>query len=290
MRITTSAICGTDLHMVRGTMPGMVEGTVLGHEAVGVVEEVGSSVRNFVPGDRVVVPSTIGCGICSFCRSGFYAQCDHANPNGPSAGTVFFGGPQPTGPLNGLQAEHARIPFAAANLVRLPDALTDDQAILLSDILPTSWFGGRLADVGPGDSVLVLGAGIVGQLAALAVKRQGAARVFIVDGIPSRLAFAQAQNVETIDFNAENPLDVIADLTRGRGVDAVIDAVGIDAQRPKDGPAGDAVAEQARQFDEEQRVAAPDARPDGDTWVPGDAPSLAQRWAVQLAAKPDGSA
>jgi threonine dehydrogenase-like Zn-dependent dehydrogenase len=108
VRITASAICGTDLHMVRGTMPGMKPGTILGHEAVGIVEEAGKSVRNFKPGDRVVVPSTIACGYCSYCRTGYQAQCDHANPNGPSAGTAFFGGPETTGPFNGLHAEHAR--------------------------------------------------------------------------------------------------------------------------------------------------------------------------------------
>src|ERR1700712_5669218 len=114
IRITRSAICGTDLHMVRGTMPG--------HEAVGVVEAVGDDVRNFTPGERVVVGSTIGCGICSYCRAGYYAQCDKANPNGPAAGTSFFGGPQPTGPYDGLQAEYARIPFAATNSCTCPTA------------------------------------------------------------------------------------------------------------------------------------------------------------------------
>jgi threonine dehydrogenase-like Zn-dependent dehydrogenase len=108
IRITRSAICGTDLHVVRGTIPDMVESTVLGHEAVGVVEETGPAVRGFSRGDRVVVTSTIGCGTCSYCRAGYYAQCDTANPNGPSAGTCFFGGPKSTGPVDGLQAEYAR--------------------------------------------------------------------------------------------------------------------------------------------------------------------------------------
>ncbi len=110
VRVTTSAICGTDLHFVRGTFSGMVPGTVLGHEAVGIVEEVGPDVRNLAPGDRVVVPSTIRCGACSYCRAGYYAQCDVANPNGPQAGTCFFGSPQATGPIDGLQAEYARVP------------------------------------------------------------------------------------------------------------------------------------------------------------------------------------
>lgn len=237
IRITRSAICGTDLHLVRGTMPGMVPGTVLGHEAVGVVEEVGPAVRGFTPGDRVVVCSTIGCGTCSYCRAGYYAQCDTANPNGPGAGTSFFGGPETTGPVDGLQAEYARIPFAMTTLVRIPDTVGDDQAILVSDIFPTAWFGARLAEVGPGDSVLVLGAGAVGQLAIASAKRQGAGRVFAVDGIASRLDLARGQNAETVDFNAEDPVAVVRELTGGIGVDRVIDAVGVDAQRPARGPA-----------------------------------------------------
>src|SRR5215470_5225987 len=117
VRLTASAICGTDLHFVRGTVSGMVPGTILGHEGVGVVEEVGGAVRNFKPGDRVVVASTIACGNCSYCRAGYYSQCDNANPNGPSAGTAFYGGPAASGPFDGLQAEYARIPFANIGMV-----------------------------------------------------------------------------------------------------------------------------------------------------------------------------
>jgi threonine dehydrogenase-like Zn-dependent dehydrogenase len=285
IRITRSAICGTDLHMVRGTMPGMQPGTVLGHEAVGVIEEVGPAVRGFSPGERVVACSTIGCGTCSYCRSGYHAQCDTANPNGPSAGTCFFGGPESTGPVDGLQAEYARIPFAMTTLVKVPDTVTDDQAILLSDIFPTAWFGARLAEVSQGDTVLVLGAGVVGQFAILSAKRQGAGRVFAVDGIPSRLDMARAQNAETVDFNAEDPVALVKELTGGIGADRVIDAVGVDAQRPVGGPAADKTAGQAEQFARERKAAAPDAAPSGDQWVPGDAPSLAAQWAVESVAK-----
>src|SRR5579883_3130403 len=117
VRITASAICGTDLHMVRGTLPGMVPGTVLGHEGVGVVEAVGTAVRDLKAGDRVVIPSTVCCGHCSYCRAGYTSQCDNANPNGKQAGTAFFGGPGTTGPINGLQAEFARVPLADATLI-----------------------------------------------------------------------------------------------------------------------------------------------------------------------------
>jgi len=137
VRITASAVCGTDLHMVRGTMPGMVPGTVLGHEGVGIVEETGKNVRNFKRGDRVVIASTIACGACAYCLCGYHAQCDKANPNGPAAGTAFFGGPKITGPFDGLQAELARVPYANVGLVKLPEEIDDDEAILMSDIFPT---------------------------------------------------------------------------------------------------------------------------------------------------------
>jgi threonine dehydrogenase-like Zn-dependent dehydrogenase len=284
IRITRSAICGTDLHMVRGTMPGMVPGTILGHEAVGVVEAVGKDVRNFTPGERVVVGSTLGCGFCSYCRAGYYAQCDRVNPNGPSAGTSFFGGPQPTGPFDGLQAEYARIPFAATNLVRIPDGMTDDQAILCSDIFPTAWFGARLAEITKGDTVLVLGAGVVGQFAIASAKRQGAGRVLVIDGNLDRLEYARTQNAEIINFNSEDPVAVVKELTGGIGVDRVIDAVGVDSERPKSGPA--AVSdEQAQAYDAEVAAVAPGANPQGNLWKPGDAPSLASQWAVEAVAK-----
>src|SRR5262249_12696578 len=153
VRLTASAICGTDLHFVRGTVPGMVPGTILGHEGVGVVEEVGGDVRNFAPGDRVVLTSTIACGACSYCRAGYQSQCDKANPNGPQAGTSFYGGPKDTGPYQGLQAELARVPFASVGMVKLPEEVNDDQAILLSDIAPTGFFGADLAEIRPGHTV-----------------------------------------------------------------------------------------------------------------------------------------
>jgi threonine dehydrogenase-like Zn-dependent dehydrogenase len=170
-------------------------------------------------------------------------------------------------------------------MVRIPDAISDDQAILLSDIFPTSWFGARLAEVSTGDSVAVFGAGVVGQFAIASAKRQGAGRVLVVDGIESRLDHARAQNAEPINFNREDPVKAIQELTRGIGVDRVIDAVGVDAQRPKSGPAAEAVAEQAERFDAEQRAAAPEAAPRDGQWVPGNAPSLVAQWAVESVAK-----
>src|SRR5690348_17145947 len=148
--LIASAICGTDLHLIRGTVSGMQAGTILGHEGVGVVEEIGREVRNLAPGDRVVIPSTIACGNCSYCRSGYYAQCDNANPNGPRAGTAFFGGPKDTGPFHGLQAEKARIPFAHVGAIKLPDEVDDDDAIMLSDIVPTGYMAADNAHIRPG--------------------------------------------------------------------------------------------------------------------------------------------
>jgi threonine dehydrogenase-like Zn-dependent dehydrogenase len=285
VRVTTTAICGTDLHFVRGTMSGMIPGTILGHEAIGIVEEVGRDVRNLAPGDRVVVPSTIGCGVCRYCRRGEYSQCDVANPNGPQAGPCFFGGPKTTGPVQGLQAEYARIPFAHTGPVKLPEAMSDDDAILLSDIFPTSWFGARLAGVSPGDTVAVFGAGIVGQLAMASAVLQGAGRVFAVDEIPTRLELARMQGAEPINFAEEDPVATIRALTNGIGVDRVIDAVGVDANRPHTGPAAEASAAEAQQFARQRSMVAPRTNPHDGNWEPGDAPGQADEWAVQAVAK-----
>lgn len=283
VRITRSAICGTDLHMVRGTMAGMKPGTVLGHEAVGVVEEVGSRVRNLNHGDRVVVPSTIGCGQCSYCRDAYYAQCDVANPNGKLAGTAFFGGPESTGPFAGLQSEYARIPYAAVGLVKLPEEVSDDDAILLSDVMPTGFFGADLADIEKGKSVAVFGCGAVGQFAIMAAKHMGAGRVFAVDEHASRLQMARAQGAEAIDFNADDPVETIRELTFGAGADRVIDAVGVDASPPSSGPA--ASGDQAQQQQSALKAVAPETHPDGSVWRPGGAPSQALEWAVSAVAK-----
>jgi threonine dehydrogenase-like Zn-dependent dehydrogenase len=284
VHITRSAICGTDLHFIRGTMAGMKEGSILGHEAVGVVTEIGDAVRGFSVGDRVVINSTISCGACRYCRMGKTSQCDVANPNGAQAGSTVFGGPEAAGPIDGLQAEFVRVPWAQNSMHLLPDTVSDDQAILLSDIFPTGWFGAQLAGVTRGDIVVVLGAGIVGQFAAASAFKQGAGRVIIVDGIQDRLDQARTLNCETVNFNTEDPVQAVLDLTNGIGADCVIDAVGVDAQRPKKGPAA-VSSDDAEKFDAEVKQVAPDANPQGDLWVPGDGPSQAARWAVEMVAK-----
>ncbi|WP_220815104.1 zinc-dependent alcohol dehydrogenase [Pseudomonas paralcaligenes] len=276
VRITASAICGTDLHFVRGTVSGMAKGTILGHEGVGIVEALGEDVRNLQVGDRVVIPSTIACGNCAYCRAGYYAQCDDANPNGKQAGTAFFGGPSASGPFHGLQAEKARIPFAHVGLVRLPSEISDDQAILLSDIFPTGYFGAEMAEITPGDTVAVFGCGPVGQFAIASAKLLGAARVFAIDHLEDRLRMARQQGAEVIDFDREDPVQTLRRLTNGIGVDRAIDAVGVDAECPCH-----AAAPQVGAFREEMAEVAPNTHPDGANWHPGKAPSQALQWAVE---------
>ena len=285
IRLTKSAICGTDLHMIRGTFTGMKPGTILGHEGIGIVEEVGSNVRNLKKGDRIVIPSTIACGYCSYCRSGYQAQCDNANPNGKTAGTAFFGGPENTGPFNGLQAEYARIPYANAGLVKLPEEVSDDQAIMISDIFPTGYFGADIAEIEPGDTVAVFGCGPVGLFAIASAKLMGAGRIIAIDTISSRLEMAREQGAEIINFNAEDPVEMIRELTGGIGVDRAIDAVGVDANAPENGPAAEKAQKQAQQFQQEVKQIAPETNPQGGNWHPGNAPSQALEWAVQGLAK-----
>jgi len=274
--LTASAICGTDLHMIRGTMSGMEKGTILGHEGVGIVEEIGRKVRNLSLGDRVVIPSTIGCGNCSYCRAGYFSQCDNANPKGE--GTAFFGGPKESGSFDGLQAEKARIPFANVGLVKLPDEVDDDQAILLSDIVPTGYMAAENAQIKPGNTIAVFGLGPVGQFCVACAKLFDLGRIIAVDTIPSRLEMARAQGAEVINFNEEDPVKTIKDLTEGIGVDRVIDAVGVDANRPHSGPAAKPAA---KKHSKEKEKVAPEAKPKSGNWEPGDAPSLALSWAVE---------
>ncbi len=282
VRLTSSAICGTDLHMVRGTLSGMKPGTILGHEGVGVVERLGPGVRNLTVGDRVVIPSTIACGVCVYCRAAYYSQCDRANPRG--TGTAFFGGPEASGPFHGLQAELARVPFANVGLVKLPPDITDEQAILMSDIFPTGYFGAELAEVGDGDTVAVFGCGPVGQFAIASAKLLGAGRIFAIDAVQSRLAMARAQGAEVLDFETEDPVTVLRELTGGSVVDRIIDAVGVDAECAHGGPAKER-SNQHADFEAEVAAIAPETHPRGENWHPGRGPSQVLRWAAQAVAK-----
>jgi threonine dehydrogenase-like Zn-dependent dehydrogenase len=285
VRITTSAICGTDLHFIRGTVPGMKPGTILGHEGVGVVEEVGEGVRNFRSGDRVLLSAVLGCGSCSYCRMGYFAQCDNINPNGPRSGTAFYGAPVANGSFNGLQAEYARVPCAHTNMFHLPHSVSDAQAIPLSDIYPTGYFGAVIAEVSDGDVVAVWGCGPVGQFAILSSFQRGAARVIAIDGHADRLERAQALGAEVINFNEVDPVTALMELTLGIGPDRAIDAVGVDAESPKSGPAAAKARQQDDRHREELRQIAPETNEHDGQWKPGDAPTLAHTWAVESLAK-----
>ena len=279
VRITSSAICGTDLHFIRGTMSGVKKGRVIGHEAVGIVEETGSAVRNFRKGDRVIIPSTVGCGSCNYCRAGFYSQCDRINPAGKLGGTVFFGGPENAGGLDGLQAEYARVPYAATNLVRLPEEISDDQAIMMSDILPTSYQAAEMANIHSGDTVAIFGCGPVGMMAIACAQHLGAGRIFAVDQVLSRLDQARSHGAEAIDFSREDPVEVLRELTLGSGPDRVIDAVGIDAASAHPDK------EHKQQFEQQMKTVDPDADKVKRGWWIGGAPTQALEWAVTSIAK-----
>ncbi len=226
--LTASAICGTDLHMVRGTLAGMKPGTILGHEGVGVIEELGKGVRNFRVGDRVVIGSTIACGCCAYCRAGYFAQCDQANPNGPAAGTSFFGGPKSTGPVDGLQAEFARVPFANVGMVRLPAGVSDDQAILLSDIFPTGYSGARSRKSAQATRCWFSAAGRSGQFAIASALLLAQAGCWPSIGLPRDWTWP-GQGAEVLNFDVEDPVEAVRELTAGVGTDRAINAVGVDA-------------------------------------------------------------
>jgi threonine dehydrogenase-like Zn-dependent dehydrogenase len=285
VRLTASAICGTDLHMIRGTVPGMKKGTILGHEGVGVVEETGRDVHNLRPGDRVVIGSTVACGYCSYCRAGWYSQCDNANPLGREAGTVFFGGPVTNGGLDGMQAEYVRVPFASVGCVKLHDEVTDDQAILCSDIFPTGYMAAEIANIEPGRTVAVFGCGPVGQFVIASLKILGAGRIFAIDTIQSRLDMAARQGAEVIDYEREHPVKALKELTGGIGVDRAIDAVGVDANQPHHGPAAVIDKLQRKVFTDEREVIVSRPNPRNGNWHPGDAPSIVLLWAVEALAK-----
>jgi len=241
LRVTATAICGSDLHIYRGKIPMMQSGDILGHEFMGVVEDVGPGVTRLKKGDRVVVPFTISCGQCFFCRRKLFAACETTNPDrgaivnkkNTRAGAALFGYSHLYGGIPGGQAEYVRVPKANVGPLLIPDThLGDEQVLFLSDILPTGYQAVVNGGVGPGSTVAIFGAGPVGLMAAASAKMLGAARIFLVDHHPYRLDFARlAYGAETIDFDeVEDAASIIIDRTDGRGVDAAIDAVGFEAK------------------------------------------------------------
>ena len=230
VRVTSTAICGSDLHLSGVLGAYLTPGDVLGHEFMGIVEEVGSDVANLRPGDRVVVPFTISCGHCWMCDRRLYAQCETTQVRSEGKGASLFGYTSLYGSVPGGQAEYVRVPHADFGPVKLPPELPDERFLYLSDILPTAWQGVRFADVGRGDTLAVLGLGPVGQLVVRSALRRGVTRVIGVDRVDERLDLARRWGAEVVDHRTvDDVASVLADLTDGRGPDAVVDAVGMEA-------------------------------------------------------------
>jgi threonine dehydrogenase-like Zn-dependent dehydrogenase len=230
VRVTSTAICGSDLHLYKVLAPYLTPGDVLGHEFMGIVEEVGSGVSNLAVGDRVVVPFNISCGHCWMCSRGLFAQCETTQNRDQGKGASLFGYTSLYGAVPGGQAERVRVPHADFGPVKLPTEGSDERFLYLSDILPTAWQGVQYADVPEGGSLAVVGLGPVGQLAVRSAKHLGIPNVIGIDLIPERLASARAAGAQTVDASsAEDIGDAVRDLTEGRGADGVLEAVGMEA-------------------------------------------------------------
>jgi threonine dehydrogenase-like Zn-dependent dehydrogenase len=240
VRITSTAICGSDLHIYDGFIPTMEKGDILGHEFMGEVVEVGADVGNLRAGDRVVVPFPIACGACSACRQGLYSVCENSNPNAGIAEKLMghapcgiFGYSHMMGGYPGGQAEYARVPFADVGPLKIEADLTDEQVLFLTDIFPTGYMGADLCDIQRGDVIAIWGAGPVGQFAAASAKMLGAERIVVIDRFEYRLAKArQAGATDTLNYEEVDVLDALTELTAGRGPDGCIDCAGMEAHHP----------------------------------------------------------
>lgn len=236
IKVSSCAICGSDLHLYDGFMPGMQHGDIMGHEFMGEVMEVGSANKKLKVGDRVVVPFTIVCGECDQCRRGNFSVCERTNRNKDIADNVFghttaglYGYTHLTGGYAGGQAEYVRVPYADVGPVVIPDGLTDEQVLFLGDILPTGWQAAAQCDIQPTDTVAVWGAGPVGQFAIRSAVMMGAEQVICIDNVPERLSMARAGGAITINFDEESVLERLKELTRGKGPEKCIDSVGMEA-------------------------------------------------------------
>lgn len=251
IKVTACAICGSDLHLFDGVIPGMKSGDVVGHETMGEVVEVGAGAKGKLKvGDRVVVPFTISCGECFFCKRGQYSGCERTNPDHKTAETLWghspaglFGYSHILGGFPGGQAEYMRVPFADVGPLKVPSGLSDEQVLFLSDIFPTGYMAAEFCDIQPEDTIAIWGCGPVGQMAIKSAFLLGASRVLAIDTVPERLALARASGAETIDFLKEDVYERIQQETKGRGADACIDAVGTE---PKTSASFDSVIDRAK--------------------------------------------
>ena len=237
IKITSTAICGSDLHLLDGYMPTMESGDIMGHEPMGIVVETGSAVQRVKKGDRVVVPFTIACGSCFFCKKGLWAACDTTNPNAAMAAKVMghspaglFGYSHLTGGYPGGQAEYLRVPHADVGCLKIESDLADEKVLFLSDIFPTGYMAAENAEIEAGDTVAVWGCGPVGQFCIQSAWMFGAGRVIAIDCVEERMALARSQGrAETIDFTKQDVYETLQEMTSGRGPDRCIDAVGAEA-------------------------------------------------------------
>ncbi len=235
IRMTACAICGSDLHLLDGVIPTMKGGDIVGHECMGEVVEVGAENKKLKVGDRVVVPFTISCGECFFCKKGYFSGCERSNPNAKMAAALWghspaglFGYSHLLGGYPGGQAEYLRVPFADVGPIKVPEGLSDDQVLFLSDIFPTGYMGADFCEIKGGETIAVFGCGPVAQFSIRSAFLLGAERVIAIDTVPERLRMAEAAGAITIDFMKEDVYDRIQELTHGRGADACIDAVGTE--------------------------------------------------------------
>jgi len=250
IKVTACAICGSDLHIYGGLIPSMESGDVLGHETMGEVVEVGRDNSKLKVGDRVVVPFTIACGECFFCKRGFYSGCERSNPNKQQAEKFWghspsglFGYSHMLGGFAGGQAEYLRVPFADVGPIKVPEGLTDEQVLFLSDIFPTGFMAADFCNLKGGETVAVWGCGPVGQFAIKSAFILGAERVIAIDTVPERMAMARASGAVILDFKSEDIYERIQELTDGRGADACIDAVGTEVDT---GSGADAVVDRVK--------------------------------------------
>jgi threonine dehydrogenase-like Zn-dependent dehydrogenase len=236
VRVTTTAICGSDLHMYDGYIPTMQKGDILGHEFMGEIVALGNEVANLRIGDRVAIPFTIACGNCFFCQSDLWSLCDNSNPNAWMAEAAYghspaglFGYSHMMGGYSGGQAEYVRVPFADVGALKIPDGLADEQVLFLTDIFPTGYQAAEQAEIKPGQVVAVWGCGPVGQFTIRSAFMLGADRVIAIDRVSERLQMAETGGAETLNYEEGDVIGRLKELTGGRGPDACIDAVGLEA-------------------------------------------------------------